>query len=340
MNLSTFCKTLCAIIISHAAHGALAPAQGVSVPDTLLSLHEWVELSGSISRKKAREIVAEKIAHNKDVDRALLVGAALDEHYGDARTILISILLKRNLFYQGLINRSHQMYTYFYLSGYRGTGVGFAWGWRPRCLAELIESKDLHAILGILTRDMLDIEIDLLALRSEGGSVDYTLITAYALIKKYGKDAHKQVSSLLQNRMNFIKAPASKNLNYLAIVTPLFIDSLIRPEEYQDTVKRYPTLSIEWHDGLLHDQSCFLWELYQHTFIDIDEYIAERITGGKAIPPVTIYTQKMLKVGSLIERLATMQSKIITMLVAEKMGDFEERSTAKKSLGAILNGAN
>ena len=339
MNLSTFCKALCAILISHAAHGALAPVQVISVPNTLLSLYGWVELSGSISQKKAREIVAEKIEQNENIDRALLIGATLDQRHGDARTILISILLKRNLFYQGLIGQTHQMYTYFYLSGYRGTGVGFAWGYRPRCLKELAESEDIKGILTILTRDLIDIEVDLLALRSEGGWVDYNLITAYTLIKKYGSDAHKQVSGVLQNRMNFIKTPASKNLNYLAIMTPLFIDSLISAEEYQDTVKRYPTLSLESHDGLLHDLGCFLWELYQHTFIDIDGYIAQRNQLGKAIPQVTSCVKKMLKAGSLIERLATMQSKIVTMLIAEKLGDYNEYSKEKKTIQAILSGS-
>lgn len=333
MNLYIFGALLCTTIFTQTIRGALAPIPQLILPCDLISLVEWVLISSSLSPKEARAKAAEKISHNEPVPRAYLVGAALDPRYGNPQALLASILSQR-----ALLSQSSSIFTYYYFKAYRGTGIGIAWGFRPKSITGLIESDDLKSVLSLLTKDVIDIEIDLLALKNEDAWVDYSLVTAYALIKKYGSNAHKNVSALLQNRMAFVEAPASKNLTSWTTTTPLFIDSLISPDEYQAVVEQYPVLSLEQHNGLTRKPQSFLWEIYQHTFIDIDTYIAARKQQNLPLPPPTKHALAMLKNGTLAKQCAVIHAKILDMLIAEKLGDSEECAATKNSINATLAG--
>lgn len=335
MNLYIFGVTLCITVFTQPLYGALIQQPLVAIPSDLTSLVEWVLISGTTSPKEAKEKAAQKISQNEPVPRAYLVGAALDPQYGNALTLFASLL-----HYRLLPNQSNNITTYHYFSAYHGVGVGIAWGFRPKSLAGLIESDDLRSILDLLTKDPIDIEIDLLALKNEDAWVDYNLITAHALLKKYGSTAHKRVSTLLQNRMAFIQAPASKDLRSLAATAPLFIDSLLTADEYRDAVQEYPVLSLEYHNGLLRKPQSFLWEIYQHAFINIDIYIATRKQQNLPLPPVTRHVLSMLKNGTIPEQCAIVHAKIVDMLIAEKLGDVKEYKTVRNAINATLAGAS
>jgi hypothetical protein len=337
MNLFLhYLSALFVLIFTYQADAAHNQAV-LPVPIDLIPLLEWIYMNRP--QEDAKKAIAENIAQNQSIGRAYVIGAALSPKHGDPKTVLNTILCKRILFNQGLINLSGELFLYHYVTGYRGYGVGFAWGFRPIYLSDFEKSEDLKAITFHLTRNKLDLEIDIVALSIEKAWIDYSMITASALIKKYGSCAHKKVSDLIQNRMALIKAPAKQDIYDEALKTPLFIDALITPEEYQKTVSLYPVLSLEEHPGAARKDGSFLWELYQHTFISVEEYLKKRALMNLSTAPSTQYVQKMATKRSLPDQCSLIQATVLKALLAEKFHNFAENAKQRQAVSDILNGA-
>jgi len=103
---------LYAILSTQVAYGALASLPTIAIPEDLFALTNWIELSKAMSPFDAKKAIAEKINANENIPRAYLIGAALNEQFGSAHTILFSILNKRLLISQGLSGPSKSVFIY------------------------------------------------------------------------------------------------------------------------------------------------------------------------------------------------------------------------------------
>lgn len=329
---SIFCFCITSVL-----SGAIAPV----VSEDLLSLLAWQKVAPQFkSREHLQEVIRKMIASGEEVPPAYLIGAALAPQYGnDPLTLLLTLAQNRILFHSGNRGLENSIRTHQYFSACTQVGHGYAWGFRPTSMHDIRESIDLTAINRVLTKDPLTLKIDLSALKHENAWVSYTMVTAYALLQKWGSRAHEKVSELIENRNKLIKAPADKDLYKSASEMPLFIDSLLTAEEFQKVVVEFPVLSLDAHNTKPRARGNFVWEIYQHAFLrSITEWAQERISANRGIPHTTEYALRIVSKRTISEQMTRILDWMLRMIIAEKLGDFKLQNELQENLLGVFKG--